>query len=386
VRDAIRRTPERSHRVPPWAVDPVLATLIVLVGLTTTGATSKNGVAYEQRDTLAWLLIAASTVPYFVRRRAPVAVYAVTITAIAALMLGGYDDGALPWVTLVGAYTVGAYRPAWVVVVSAGYTAVLLIVLLVGDVRLFGFGEFVAAGGAYGAAMLVGWTMQARRDRIDAFEEEQEEAARRAAADERLRIAQELHDVVAHSLGLIAVQAGVGIQVIDSDPAEAKRSLESISRASRSSLAEIRQVLGVLRDADGNAAYTPTPGLADLPKLVSEVSDAGLPVAMTVEGDTAQVPAGVGLAAYRVVQEALTNALRHARAGRATVRVDAADGLLQLEVTDDGRGVNGAASRGHGLVGMRERVAVYGGTIATGSAPEGGYRVAASLPYEAAPE
>ncbi|HXY91245.1 MAG TPA: histidine kinase, partial [Acidimicrobiia bacterium] len=203
VRDAIRRTPERSHRVPPWAVDPVLATLIVLVGLTTTGATSKNGVAYEQRDTLAWLLIAASTVPYFVRRRAPVAVYAVTITAIAALMLGGYDDGALPWVTLVGAYTVGAYRPAWVVVVSAGYTAVLLIVLLVGDVRLFGFGEFVAAGGAYGAAMLVGWTMQARRDRIDAFEEEQEEAARRAAADERLRIAQELHDVVAHSLGLI---------------------------------------------------------------------------------------------------------------------------------------------------------------------------------------
>ncbi|HXY94403.1 MAG TPA: ATP-binding protein, partial [Acidimicrobiia bacterium] len=183
-----------------------------------------------------------------------------------------------------------------------------------------------------------------------------------------------------------AVQAGVGIQVIDSDPAEAKRSLESISRASRSSLAEIRQVLGVLRDADGNAAYTPTPGLADLPKLVSEVSDAGLPVAMTVEGDTAQVPAGVGLAAYRVVQEALTNALRHARAGRATVRVDAADGLLQLEVTDDGRGVNGAASRGHGLVGMRERVAVYGGTIATGSAPEGGYRVAASLPYEAAPE
>ena len=144
-------------------------------------------------------------------------------------------------------------------------------------------------------------------------------------------------------------------------------------------------MLGVLRGADGTPAYEPAPGLADIPRLVQDVSGAGLPVDLDVDGDTTDVPAGVGLAAYRIVQEALTNSLRHAAAQRATVRLDSTSGRLQIEVTDDGRGANGRGTGGHGLVGMRERVAVYGGSLDVGPGPSGGFRVAADLRYETDP-
>jgi signal transduction histidine kinase len=243
----------------------------------------------------------------------------------------------------------------------------------------------LSAAGAYGAAMLIGWTMQTRRARIDTFEEEQEEAARRAVADERLRIAQELHDVVAHSLGVIAVQSGVGMHVIDSDPDEARRAFESISRTSRTSLTEIRRLLGMMRDVEGAPAYSPAPGLVDLPRLVEGVTHAGLTVDVTINGSVDDVPPGVGLAAYRIVQEALTNTLRHAQAHAATVRLDSRPGELAVEVVDDGRGPNGARPGGHGLVGMRERVAVYGGALEASPGADGGFRIAARLPYEEAP-
>jgi signal transduction histidine kinase len=261
----------------------------------------------------------------------------------------------------------------------------LLVVLLVSGAPDFGVGQLVAATGAYGAAMLIGWTMQTRRARIDTFEEEQEESARRAVADERLRIAQELHDVVAHSLGVIAVQSGVGMHVIDSDPDEARRAFESISRTSRTSLTEIRRLLGMMRDVEGAPAYSPAPGLVDLPRLVEGVTHAGLTVDVTINGSVDDVPPGVGLAAYRIVQEALTNTLRHAHAHAATVRLDSRPGELAVEVVDDGRGPNGARPGGHGLVGMRERVAVYGGALEASRGTEGGFRIAARLPYEAAP-
>jgi len=210
------------------------------------------------------------------------------------------------------------------------------------------------------------------------------ELSRRQVADERLRIAQELHDVVAHSLGLIAVQAGVGMHVIDTDPAEARRALEHISRTSRSSLAEIRRTLGMVRSGEGAPTCAPTPGLADLPRLVHEVGDAGLSVELTLAPDPSGIPAGVELAAYRIVQEALTNSLRHAHARRATVRLDVEAGTLRVVVTDDGSGTGGGGRPGgHGLVGMRERVAVYGGSLDLGPAADGGFRVAATLPYDA---
>jgi signal transduction histidine kinase len=340
---------------------------------------------YRERDGVALLLILAATLPYYVRRRAPLAVYIVTMTAVVVLMLRGYGEGALALMLLLGAYTVGAWCPPRQVVAAAAVTAVLLVILLIGDAPDFGPGELVASSAAFGLALLIGWTMQTRRQRIDAFDRDQQEVARRVAADERLRIAQELHDIVAHSLGLIAVQAGVGMKVVDSDRAEAQRAFENISSTSRSSLAEIRRLLGVLRSTDGMPAYEPAPGLADLPRLAQDVTGAGLPVDLDVDGDIAAVPPGVGLAAYRIVQEALTNSLRHAEAHRATVRLDSSSGALLIEVADDGRGPNGRGSGGHGLIGMRERVAVYGGSLDVGPGPSGGFRVAANLRYETDP-
>jgi signal transduction histidine kinase len=176
------------------------------------------------------------------------------------------------------------------------------------------------------------------------------------------------------------------MHVIDTDPAEARRSLEHISRTSRSSLAEIRRVLGLVRSGEPTATYAPTPGLADLPQLVDEMAGAGLPVDLDVSDGAGGLPPGVELAAYRIVQEALTNALRHAQAHRATVRVAVAAGSLRVVVSDDGAGQNGARRPGgHGLVGMRERVAVYGGSLEVGPVPGGGFRVEAAIPFDEDP-
>ena len=371
---------ERLRRLPPWPLDVVLTAFFVVVGFTTT---SQPGTDYERRDGLAIALILAATVPYVARRAAPFVVFIVTLVATASLFVLGYEAGALPMVVGVGAYTVGAYAPARQVVLAAVVMNVAFVVMVVGDSPEFGGAQLVTSTAVYGAIMLIGWTMQARRLRLDALEREQGEAALRAAADERLRIAQELHDVVAHSLGVIAVQAGVGMHVIATDPDEARRALENISRTSRSSLAEIRRMLGLVRSGEGMPAYAPAPGLADLPTLVREVADAGLPVDLVVAPEATGMPPGVELAAYRIVQEALTNALRHARAHRATVRLDVDPGRLHVVVTDDGAGANGSGRPGgHGLVGMRERVAVYGGTLDVGPAPGGGFRVDATIPYD----
>jgi signal transduction histidine kinase len=312
-----------------------------------------------------------------------VAVFIGCGTSISVVMLRSHNAGGVaPTALLLGAFAVGAYRPAREVAGAALAMAVLLVVLLMGDVPEFGAVEFTVTAGAFGIVMLIGWTMQSRRRRIEAFERERQAAERRAAADERLRIAQEMHDVVAHSLGLIAVQAGVGMHVIDTDPSEAKRSLESISQASRSSLTEIRRLLGVVRTTEGAPSYTPAPGLGDLPRLAREVTAAGLSVDVRIEGDIEGVPPGVGLAAYRIVQEALTNSIRHANAHHSLVKLDSGTGSLAIEVTDDGVGPKDIAAGGNGLVGMRERVAVYGGSLDTGAGPDGGFRVAAVLPYD----
>jgi signal transduction histidine kinase len=244
------------------------------------------------------------------------------------------------------------------------------------------------------AMFMFGITLRNRKQRVDALEaraealeREKEEEARRAVVDERLHIARELHDVVAHSMGVIAVQASVGEHVIDDDPQEAKRALAAISGVSRSTLAEIRRLLGVLREADaeegGAPAYAPAPGLADLDRLVRELDGAGIRVEVAYEGTRTELPRGVDLTAYRIVQEALTNVLKHAGPASAAVTVRYEPGVLDLEVVDDGRGVNGRAEGrvGHGLVGMRERVGVYGGSLETGPRPGGGFRVAVRLPY-----
>ena len=198
---------------------------------------------------------------------------------------------------------------------------------------------------------------------------------RRAALEERARIARELHDVLSHTVSVMVVQAAAADDVFDHDPALARQALRRGEAAGRQALAELRWFLRSVRsDEDGS----PQPALADLDRLAETVRQAGLPVELRWAG-TAEVPAGVQLSAYRIVQESLTNSLRHARAGHAEVSVHAGPGEVCVEIRDDGRG--GSPGTGNGIAGMRERAALHGGTLDSGPAPEGGWRVAARLPW-----
>jgi signal transduction histidine kinase len=218
----------------------------------------------------------------------------------------------------------------------------------------------------------------------------QEQAGRRAReqlTQERLRIARELHDVIAHGLSLIAVQASVANYVADQRPQEAARVLSSIENTSRTALAEMRRLLGVLRDGDGarhDTQLAPTPGLADLRQLAARTTGAGVRVDLEIRGQPRDLPAGISLAAYRIIQEALTNVVSHARTATSRVIVCYEPDALQVIVTDPGQGGPPLAD-GHGITGMRERVGLYGGDFQAGPLPRGGFRVSARLPVEPSP-
>jgi len=257
-------------------------------------------------------------------------------------------------------------------------------------------GELVRQRRAYDAVL---------REQAEQVRREEIAEARRAATATRVGIARELHDVVAHSLSLIAVQAGVANWVVESRPAEAARALTSIEEISRGALREMRALLGVLRVDETeltaeSAAFAPARGLADLPELAERVSAAGPGVTVTIDGTPAPLLPGLDLAAYRVVQEAVTNVVKHAGATTCQVIVGYQPGALILEITDNGHGRTATpsppagghgvtpaptpAAPGHGLTGMRERVTMYGGELTTGPAPGGGFRVTASFPLSSA--
>jgi signal transduction histidine kinase len=223
-----------------------------------------------------------------------------------------------------------------------------------------------------------------RRERATARARTLEEEARRRTSEERLRIARELHDVVAHNISLINVQAGSALHLIDQQPERARTALSAIKVASKETLVELRSVLGVLRQVDEAAPRSPAPGLGRLDEIVSRASSAGLPVAVEVEGASNGLPPGVDRAAYRIVQEALTNVTRHAGPARATVRISYGERDVVLQIDDDGLGgtTNGSPSTGNGILGMRERAAALGGTVQTGPRPGGGFRVRAWLPVD----
>ncbi|GAA4217656.1 hypothetical protein GCM10022220_50950 [Actinocatenispora rupis] len=232
------------------------------------------------------------------------------------------------------------------------------------------------------SAWAIGSMVRQRRQYV-AVQREQAEV--QAVQAERLRIARELHDMIAHSIGVIAIQAGVGRRVIDTQPAEARKSLAAIEDTSRDTLAGLRRMLVTLRGADsgaGSAPLDPTPGLADLDTLVERCAHAGVRVTVRRTGETAPLPAEIDLSAYRIVQEALTNVIRHARAARCTVTIDQRDTVLALDVSDDGIGP-GVSDPGYGIIGMRERVGLLHGTFSAAARPEGGFRVAATLPLPA---
>ncbi|GAA3237975.1 sensor histidine kinase [Actinocorallia longicatena] len=228
--------------------------------------------------------------------------------------------------------------------------------------------------------------LQSLEERARRLERERDNQVQIAMAAERARIARELHDVVAHNVSVMVVQADGGAFMVDSDPPRARQALEAISETGRTALKEMRLLLGVLRDGDAKGPYAPQPGVDQINDLIEQTRAAGLPVVVTVEGSPQGLATGLQLTVYRIVQEALTNALKHAGpAATATIFLGYGDDRIRVRVADDGRGAAAADDgMGHGLAGMRERVAMYGGTVTAGPVPGDGFEVAAELPVRGA--
>jgi signal transduction histidine kinase len=247
---------------------------------------------------------------------------------------------------------------------------------------------------AWLSPVLIGWLLGAYlrtrrlyvlelRERADRAEREQEEQAQAAVASERARIARELHDIVAHNVSVMVVQAEAADEMLARDrPDRARAPVWKIQETGRAALTDMRRMLGILREVDSVPALQPQPGIANLELLLAKVRESGLPVELEVAGEPEPLPPGIDLSAYRIVQEALTNALKYAGPARARVAVRYVAGALELEVSDDGVGTANGSGGGHGLVGMRERVALFGGELDAGPAPGGGYVVRARLPLK----
>ena len=335
--------------------------------------------------------------PIAVRRRWPLAVLASVFGVSVGALVGGviptFAMAAPLCASAVVVYAAGLLVPRRRSVPALVLCLILIAAAAAGAELMKPAGVMdapsMAAGIVFGVVVLGGaWTVgRAARERRAYARRSAEQVAHQAVTDERLRIAREVHDIVAHSMSLIAVKAAIANHVADARPEQARETLRVIETTSRGALAEMRRTLGALRgDAGLPAELAPAPGLADLPELVERAGAAGVRVDLEVDAGL-ELPDGVGLSVYRIVQESLTNVVRHAGRARCRVRVTAEDGAVRIRVLDDGPGGAEPAGRdgpgqGHGLVGMRERVALYGGTLTAASRPSGGFEVRADLPYQ----
>jgi len=328
------------------------------------------------------------TVPLAVRRRFPLAVTAAVSASFLLNWAAGidmYSYWASIMVALVAAYTAAAHLRPRLAALALACLFTAIVVSALGSSGLL-WGAILVGGAA-----LAGFALRDRRRHVSQLAElarqlelARDENARAAVAGERARIARELHDVVAHAVSVMVVQAGAAEEVLGADPARAREPLRSVQDTGRQALVELRRLLGVLRTDDSEAALAPQPGLDQVGALAAQVREAGVAVEMSVDGDRDQVPAGVDLAAYRIVQEALTNVLKHASASHAVVRVGYRPDAIELEVLDDGRGPlgggHGGPGTGQGLIGMRERASLYGGVVEARPRAGGGFAVRARLP------
>ncbi len=331
------------------------------------------------------------------RRRAPLVLAAVTLASIVLrpLIPQAGDGVAYGVPALVSVYTSASLLEGAQLRVGAALGAAAAIALMIIDGQDFSGVVFYSL--LFGAPWVGGRVIRLSRQRQTLLEDhaallevQRDEQARTAVADERQRIARELHDVVAHAISVVVLQARGGRRVVRSDPDAAHEAFDAIERTSATALGEMRRLLGLLR-AEDDHALLPQPTLARVDALAEELRASGLPVEVTVEGEPAALPPGVDVSAYRIVQEALTNALKHAGPTRARVRVAYAEDAVVVEVIDDGPAdaaaprpvASPAAGGGHGLVGIRERVAFVGGDVHAGPHPAGGYAVSARLPYAA---
>jgi signal transduction histidine kinase len=374
---------------------PRILDALVAVALAVAAAASLAsgpGDASRDPDGVTIVLIALGLLPYLFRRRAPLLVLAVAVVPVLALLLRGDSTAGVGVGIFVLAYTVAAWAPRGQ---SAAALAVIGGLLLIAVVRVpdrMPVPVLITNVVLLAGAMLAGdWARQRRSqlvwatERASLLERERHLAADVAMAEERLRIARELHDVIAHSLSVIAVQASVAGVVLDDQPDQARAALDAIAAVSRESLSEVRAMVGALR-ADDAEPYTPTRQLADVVRLCGEVRELGLPVELSVEGDPTKVPAGVAVAAYRIIQQSLTNVVQHAPGAPTDVSVEIDGREVRVAVVNGSlqqpHAVGEERHNGHGLVGMRERVAMWGGTLTAGPRRDGGFEVSATLPME----
>ena len=326
------------------------------------------------------------------RRRHPYVTLGIVIAGLATYTVANFAGGPVYLAPLVPLYTIaqrGNRRRTWTAVVAT--IALLLPFALVGDRREQNFVYFLAFAGWVGGAVFLGTAHFSRRaylaeleQRARYLEESRDEEARRRVAEERLRIARDLHDVIAHGIATIHMQSGAALHVLDRHPEQAAPALTAIKQLSKQTLDELRMTVGVLRD-DEDVPLAPTPGLEQLGGLVDNARGAGITVNLDCDDRPSSVPAAVDVAAYRIVQEALTNVMRHAGANAtATVTVRHAADEITVEVVDDGRGAASAVDAphggGHGIAGMSERAVTVGGSVVAGPQPGGGFRVLARLP------
>ncbi len=386
-------TPVRfTEAWPRWArgrrADAGIAVVVGVLQIVGTYLASRGQTDRASMDALAYALLAAGPVALLVRRRFPVAVLLVVFGTTLAYWTNDYPRGPV-FIALIVAF---------ITTVIAGHRAVA-IAMVIGGWAAFTWLPYLAGNesrpGLAGPSALLAWLLvlfgvgevaRAGRARAAETARTREEEARRRASEERLRIARELHDVLAHNISLINVQAGVALHLMDEQPEQARTALAAIKQASKDALGELRSVLEVLRRSGEAEPRTPQPGLEELDDLVSRAGAAGLEVTVEVDGMPRPLPAEVDLAAFRIVQEAVTNVARHAGQSTATVRVAYGEHDVTLQIDDNGRGgtPSSISGSGSGIAGMRERTAALGGRLEVGPRPGGGFRVRAELPMDGA--
>ncbi|MGP3967703.1 sensor histidine kinase [Streptomyces sp. 6N223] len=371
----------------PWLSSAVVL-LIQLVGSTFASENQERADHRVDLDVFGYALLTLGPALLVLRHRHPPLAAFGTAAVAAAYFAAGYPYGPIFLSVVVGAFgaVVAGHRHAawgalglfWGSLLLTGHWLYRWLPPDDDGPAPWGFGGAVAAWAV--AVLAVSELLRARREQVAREQAEREAAERRRADEERLRIARELHDVLAHSISVINVQAGVGLALLDSDPDQARTALTTIKSASKEALGEVRQVLDTLRSPGGAAPRAPAPGLARLPELAAQAERAGLTVTTRTEGTPSPLPPGADLAAFRIVQEALTNTVRHSGSRTARVLLRYAADELELRIDDDGPATGEGTVGGNGLVGMRERAAAFGGTVTAGPREDGGFRVTARLP------
>jgi signal transduction histidine kinase len=384
----LRRPPAAAAR--RWAADAALAAAVTAAEVGGSYAVAHRHPGHGGAGILAYLLLAVGGAALVARRRYPVAVLAVVL---ASTLWAAAEQASVAWLAVIVAFftaVLARKRAAVIASLVIGYAASVWPPWLIGQ-RGHTSAAFALGLAAWLLVLLSGAELaRSRSQRAAALDQSREEELRRRAGEERMRMARDLHDVVAHNISVINVQANTALHLMDRQPERARLALTTINEVSKQALVELRSVLGVLRDVDENAPRAPAPGLDRLTELVDQAAVAGLAVRVEENGARAPLPADVDLAAYRIVQEALTNAARHSGGASARVRIAYRRRALEVEVDDDGpprrsgRLAAQASGSGHGLAGMSERAAALGGTLEADARPDGGFRVRAWLPLPGA--